>query len=537
MILTQDEPEGIEVAESGARLQTDGTASVKYQAVFLQDDWKVSRSLTLNLGLRWEFEAPPTDRYNVLSNFDPDAISPLRVPGFNLRGGLAYPNRGGLSRYQREPNYNDFGPRFGFAWQARAKTVVRGGYGIMYIPVTVSLARTGFTQDTPMVSTIDGGLTPQNVLSNPFPAGLLKPSGSSQGLLTGVGTVVSGQLRKADRGYTQQWNFTLQHQPWNNWLLEAAWVGNRGVRLFADSRNINNISDADFAQGAALAAPIPNPFRGILPASSPIGGATITRFQSLLPFPQFTGVTGGYSFLNNSIYHALAIKAEKRFSQGFSFLLAYTASKLIDDGANSGQVRPGAAVTTTVQNWANLRAERSKSSQDVPQRMVISALWELPVGKNGPALFKHVAGGWQLNAIQTIESGTPVSLAATVPGSGNRPNVVAGQQARLDSPTIDRWFNTSAFVIPAAYTYGDVARTLPDVHTDSVYNMDLSLFRNFTVREGMRLQLRAEAFNLTNTPTFGEPGRAVNTANFGIVTATAFSPKPREVQLALRLTF
>jgi hypothetical protein len=145
-----------------------------------------------------------------------------------------------------------------------------------------------------------------------------------------------------------------------------------------------------------------------------------------MPYPQFTAVNGGYSFLNNSIYHALALKVEKRFSAGLSFLLAYTASKLLDDGANTGQVRPGAAVVTGPQNWNNLAAERSKSAQDVPQRLVFSALWALPFARNASPFLRTVAGGWQLNAIQTIESGTPVSLSASVAGGGNRPNVVPG---------------------------------------------------------------------------------------------------------------
>ncbi len=524
-------------ASGSARLQTDGTASLHYYAAFIQEDWKISRSLTLNLGLRWENEAPPTDRYNVLTNFDPNVASPLRVPGYDLRGGLTFPGVGGLSRYQREPNLNDWGPRVGFAWQAHPKTVVRGGFGIMFVPITISLARTGYLNDTPMVSTLDGGRTPQDRMSNPFPNGLTPPTGSKDGLLTGIGTSIAGQLREANRGYTEQWNFTLQHQPWNNWLFEAAWVGNHGVRLFGDGRNLNQISDANFQQfGTQLAQTIPNPFRGLI-STGPLAGATITRQQSLLPYPQFTGVNGGYSFINNSIYHALAVKVEKRMSHGLSFLLSYAASKLIDDGANLGQVRPGAAVTTTPQNWNNLRAERSKSSQDVPQRMVFSALWELPFGKSGSALARHVIGGWQLNAIQTMESGTPLSLSAAVAGGGNRPNVVPGTSARLANPTIDRWFDTAAFSNPAGYTYGNVSRTLPDVHTDSVYNMDLSLFKNFAISERYKLQFRAEAFNISNTPTFGEPGRAINAATFGVVTATAFSPKPREVQLALRLLF
>lgn len=524
-------------ASGFARLQTDGTSSVKYQAVFIQDDWKVTPRLTLNLGLRWEYEGPPTDRYNVMSNFDPDIPSPLRVPGLSLRGGLLYPGVGGLDRGLTSPGFNDFGPRFGFAWAARPKTVIRGGIGLMYIPVNVSVTRTGYTWDTPMVTSLDGNLTPRDQLSNPFPNGLTDPTGSRLGALTGVGTDVEGQLRDAKRGYTEQWNLTVQHEPWNNWLLEVAWVANHGVRLLGNSRNLNLVSDADFARGASvLAQPVANPFRGVI-TSGPLSGPTITTFQSLRTFPQFTGVTGGYSFLDNSIYHALAVKVEKRFSQGFSLLFAYAKSKMIDDGTNSGQVRPGAAFVTTPQNWNNLRAERSKSAQDVPQRAVLSALWELPFGKTGNPLMRNLIGGWQLNAIQTIESGTPISLSAVVAGGGNRPNVVPGATAKLDNPTLARWFNTQAFSNPAGYTYGNVSRTLPDIHSDSLYNLDLSLFKNFRYRERWRLQFRAEAFNLTNTPTFDTPGRAINAATFGVVTATAFNPKPREVQLALRLLF
>jgi outer membrane receptor protein involved in Fe transport len=519
-----------------ARLQTDGTASVKYNALFVQDDWKVTPKLTLNLGLRWEYEAPPTDRYNVLTNFDPGIASPLKVPGLDLRGGLTFPGVNGLSRSLADYSYKNFGPRFGFAYQLQPKTVVRGGFGIMYIPVTVSLQRTGYTQDTPFVASLDGGLTPQDRMSNPFPNGLTPPTGSSLGALTGVGTSVSGQLRDVKRGYTEQWNFTVQHQPWNNWLFEAGWVGNHGVRLFGDGRNLNFLSESNFALGTALAQSIPNPFQGIIP-TGPLSGPTITRSQSLLPFPQFTGVTGGYSFLNNSIYHALAVKVEKRFSAGFSFLAAYTASKLIDDGQNTTQVRPGAAIVTGPQNWNNLRAERSKSAQDVPQRLVFSALWALPFGKTGSPFLRYAIGGWQLNAIQTIESGTPISLSASVTGGGNRPNVVPGASSRIGNPTIDRWFNQSAFSNPAPYTWGNVSRTLPDITSDSLYNLDLSLFKNFPIREKMQLQFRAEAFNFTNTPTFDTPGRVLNSATFGVVTATAFNPKPREVQLALRLVF
>lgn len=530
-------------AGANTTLRTDSSASVRYYALFVQDDWKVSPKLTLNLGLRWDYEGPITDRYNVLANFDPNIESPLRVPGLNLRGGLVYPGVGGLDRGVTERQFTGFQPRFGFAYQLHPKTVVRGGFGIIYIPTTPvgSVAQTGFLQDTLMNVSLDGGLTPNDTLSNPYPNGLLQPTGSSLGALTGVGNAIEGQLRNVRRGYTEQWNFTLQHQPWNNWLFEAAWVGNHGVRLAGFSRQLNFPSEQTLALGTALSQSVPNPFRGVI-NSGPLSGATITRLQSLLPFPQFVGVggvNGGYYFLGNSIYHAFALKIEKRFSQGFSMIAAYTLSKLIDDGQNTGAIRPGGVATQGVQNWNNLRLERSKSAQDLPQRLVVTTLYELPVFRNASSrLVRALLGGWQTNGILTIESGTPISLAAPgINGIGNRPNVRPGVPYKVDKPTIERWFNPDAFTNPDPFTFGNVSRTLPDLHSDGLFSLDFSLFKDFQVSENKKLQLRAEAFNLTNTPTFDTPQRAVNNRLFGVVTATAFNPKPREVQLALRLVF
>ena len=518
---------------------SDTTVSMNHSALFLQYDWKAASGLTLNLGLRWEYEGPVKDRYNVFPNFDPEIPSPLRVPGLNLRGGYVFPGTDGRPKGLTEQSWDDFGPRLGFAWQWHSKSVLRGGYGIIYIPTFGpggTAAGAGFSVTTPMNTSLDGGLTPHHRIEDPFPAEnpIQRPTGSTLGAMTAVGSAAGAQLRHVYRGYSQQWNLTLQAEPWHNWLLEGAWVGNRGVGLIINGRVLNVISDADLANwGSRLVETVPNPFHGIL-TSGPLSLPTVTRRQLLLPFPQYTSLTGGNCYLGDSIYHAFALKVEKRFSQGFSALVAYTVSKTLDNLQATG--RPGAVPGTAIQNWNNLRAERAKSYQDIRQRLVITAMWEIPYRPAIPWL-KQALGGWQVNALTTLEGGRPIALSASITGGGNRPNVVPGEKAKLDKPTLARWFNTSAFSQPPAFTYGNVSRTLPDTLSDGMVNVDLSLFKNIQIRENWRLQLRAEAFNLTNTPTLEVPGRALGTATFGVVTATAFTPRPREAQLALVLRF
>ncbi len=515
---------------------TDTSVSEHYSALFVQDDWKVTTRLTLNLGLRWEYESPVQERYNVFPNFDPSLNNPLKVPGLPLQGGYVFPGSNGVPRGLTAESWKNFGPRVGFAYQATSKMVLRGGYGILYIPTfgpggTASGA--GFSVNTQMVSSLDGGLTPYNDLSNPFPNGLTLPSGNALGALTGVGGPVIGQLRNTHRGSSQQWNLTLQYQPWNNWLLEGAWVANHGTRLIMNGRQLNILSDANLALGSQLLDQVPNPFYKLI-ASGPLSAPTVARRQLLLPFPEFTTVNGGSAYLGDSIYHAFTFKAEKRFSAGFSVLGAFTASKLIDTLQGTG--RPGATPGTGVQNWNNLRGERSKSYQDVPTRLVLTALWELPF-RSGNTFVNSAIRGWQINAINTFEGGRPIALAASIPSGGNRPNAVPGVSDKVAEPTLAKWFNTAAFSQPAAFTYGNVSRTLPDVLSDAMFNLDVSLFRNVRLGERSSLQIRAEAFNVSNTPTFDIPGRTLGSATFGVVTATAFNPQPRQVQFGLRLVF
>jgi hypothetical protein len=533
-------------ASATAGINAASTTTLDYHALFVQNDWKVSRKLTLNLGLRWDKETSPTDRFNVFSNFDPSIASPLKVAGLNLVGGLSYPATNGRDRAELATSNKNFQPRLGFAYQLDTKTVLRGSYGISFVPSTqggYDGSALGFSSVTNMVASTDGGRTPANTISNPFPQGLVKPTGSSLGALTGVGGALTGALFNIHRGYSQQWNFSVQHQPLPNLLVEAAYVGNRGVHLFMYSQQLNALPEADLALGTALGQPVPNPFAGVITAGN-LAAAMIPRSQTLLPYPQFTnlpgyqgGVVNPFAFTGNSIYHAFTLKIEKRFSRGFSVLAAYSKTKLIDAGDNLTQVRPGAVTGTTVQDWNNLAAERSKSLYDVPQRLVITALWELPFGRTGNPIYRAIAGGWQWNGVATIQSGLPIPLLIPVTTLANRPNVVPGVSDRPAQQSIAQWFNTAAFTAPAPFTYGNVSRTLPDISSGTVKNLDFSLFKNFTYHETYKLQFRAEAFNLTNTPTFDTPGNTFGTPTFGQVTATAFFPKPRVVQFGLRLQF
>lgn len=531
-----------------AGINVASAITLKYNAVFFQDDWKLNRKLTVNLGIRWDKEGSPTERYNIFENFDPAAPS-VTVPGLNVHGGLSYPGTNGRDRGFFSSSNRNFQPRLGVAYQANEKTVLRAAYGISFVPTTqgaYTASQIGYSSTTPMVASTDGGHTPANTLSNPYPSGLILPTGNTLGSLTALGTNVTGALYNVGRGYSQQWNFTVQHQPFENWLFELGYVGNRGVHLFMYNQNLNWLPDSTVAAyGSALNNPVANPFFGII-KTGPLASATVPQAQLLLPFPQFTALSGSiqggvvnpFSYLGDSIYHALTVKIERRFSNGLSFLAAYSKSKLLDVGDNLTQVRPGGVTGTTVQDWSNLAAERSKSLYDVPQRLVLTTLYELPFFKTGNPFARAILSGWQANGIMTIQAGLPIPIYMPANTFGaDRPSVVSGVSDKATNQSISQWFNTAAFTAPAPFTYGNVSRTLPDVSGDGLFNLDFSLFKNFTVREKFRFQFRAEAFNLTNTPTFEIPNSVYGPLNFGQVTALAFYPKPRIIQFGLRMDF
>jgi hypothetical protein len=516
-----------------------------YHGLYLQDDFRVNSKLTLNIGLRWEVETPRWERYDRLSFFNPTIASPLAGPTglAGLQGGLEFVGTDGNPRKQQNIDWNNLGPRFGFAYSVNSRMVMRGGYGITYLPTTsryVSQSNQGFASSTPFFSSVDG-VTPVGSLSNPFPNGVLQPPGSAAGLQTGVGQGFGTLLRDDPVGYTQQWSYNIQYELAPSLLADIAYAGSKGTQL-PMVLPLNNLHPSNFSQGTALLQQVPNPFRPFVSAGA-LSGANTTRLQLLRPYPQYLNVTNNLTSQGSSIYHSMQLKINKRLSNGFSILGAYTAGKLLTDTVPflTGFLDP----TPGIQNVYDRSQERAISTQDIAQRLVISAVWEMPFGRgqrflsDAPRAVDLILGGWQLNGIATFQSGQPLVITTNIPttSGATRPNNT-GQSAKLDGPVRDRlneYFNRSVFTSPGPFEFGSTPRTLPDVREHGINNWDLSLFKNFAVTERFTLQLRGEFFNMFNRVQFGAPVGTQGNANFGTINSQG--NQPRNVQLALRLSF
>lgn len=522
----------------------------EYYGWYVADDWKVAKRLTLNIGLRYALDLPFTERYNRASVFDPYARSPLAGPANppNLAGGLEFANVNGLGRRLFATDFNGWEPRFGFAYQLGSGTVLRGGFGIFHSPslrqATANTGTLGFTTTTPFVSAADG-ITPTNYLKNPFPGGLLPITGSSAGLSTGIGGPIGAQLAGDYKvPYSENWSFNIQRQLFKGLLVEVGYVGNRGVHLNESNGdyNLNQLTPAQVSLGNQLQQQVPNPFYGLI-ASGTLSTPTVPLSSLLSRYPQFTSVGLLYNTGSTSIYHAIQIKAEKRFDSGLSFLMSYNGQKLIDDYSIIAVVGAGAGI----QNIYDRHADRSVSSNDVSQTLNFSFVYQLPFGKSKRfgAHWNHLKdgllGGWQINGITTFQTGLPLVLVAqntSASGSNTlRPNN-NGKSAKLSGPAesnLGKYFNTSEFSQPAPFTFGNTGRTLPDVRTPGSANVDFSLFKSFRIVERVTLQMRAEAFNALNHVQFGRPDSNVSSATFGIISSQANTP--RNLQFALKLLF
>jgi outer membrane receptor protein involved in Fe transport len=536
---------------AGGNIRSDtATAAVqyKYYGWYFQDDWKLNSRLTLNLGVRYDYEEPWTERYNRLTDLDYN--SPVSIAGLSLRGGLAFPGVRGLSRYQFNPDKNNFAPRFGYAFRLQKNTVLRGGYGIFFSPSSgggfngPAVPQDGFFANTDWVPTIDG-VTPVARLSNPFPNGFVLAPGSTLGLTTLLGQSVTGMDRSRRMSYAQQWNFDIQRSLPGNILMDLAYAGSRGIDLYG-SLNYDLLPNQYLSLGDRLRDQLPNPFFGLI-SSGALSGATVSRAQLLRPYPQYTGFTAGNLSYGASTYHSLQAKLERRFSAGFSFLLAYTFSKLLDDVDASTTGFPGETFSGGgIQDFYNRRNERAVAVFDTPHSAVLNWLWEVPVGK-GKRLITHnraldlALGGWQINGIYLFRSGVPLQLTTASNNLFNfgaqRPNS-NGKDPNLSGPIsqrLDRYFNTDVFSAPAPYTLGNTPRLLSNLRAPGLSSLDASLFKDFKLKEQFQLQFRVEAFNITNTPQFGLPITTIGSPTAGVIGTQA--NLPRTVQFALKLVF
>ncbi len=506
-----------------------------YEALYLQDDITLTRTLTLFAGVRWETNSSRTERYDRMSVLDFTKPSPIaqQVPSLNLKGAMLF--RQGDQRRLLEPEYKNFGPRLGLAWRASGNTVVRAGYGYFYglssADATTSTAfADGFSANTSVVTSLND-VNPFQTMSNPYPNGIRTPSTAAS--LTpslNIGQSTNSALLSLRSGAFQNWNFTVQRSVGKSLLLEAAYTGNKGSRISVANISLNNLTAAQLALGAEQQVLVPNPFFGVITdPTSALSRSTVARRQLVFPYPQYTTVTSEAPSLGSSIYHSFQAKVQKHMSHGATFLASFTAGKTLTNATGVGIPDPN-----------NLRAERSVAVWDIPQRLVLSGLWELPIGRGkrlGSGWNKPIdllLGQWQLNGITTFQKGFPLALSSTGAARPNRIRPVQEVPGAIQTK-LAQYFDTGAFAIPAAFTYGNAPPVEPDVRAHGVANYDWSLFKSFQVMENLKAQFRFETFNTFNRVQFGRPGVQNGSTAFGLITAQ--QNVPRKLQLALKFIF
>ncbi|HEY3837801.1 MAG TPA: carboxypeptidase regulatory-like domain-containing protein [Bryobacteraceae bacterium] len=478
--------------ENGENLMVNSVAA------FIQDDWKVTPRLTFNLGLRYDIFLAPTFPDGHVSNFMLD----YSQTGPNGRLPEIRPQNG--SDCGCDQNYKDFGPRVGLAYRLDNKTVVRSGFGIIYgQDDSYSSQSSRWMNQSPdfveySFATVDR-INPLLVLQNGFPAVQL-PATSVPGPAA-VG--ITAQSPKMPDQYSQQWFLDLQRELPYDMLMTVGYTG-------IGARKLIVALDYDLPYG---------------PSAATVASRRI--------FPYYTGVTRQMP-MGNSSYNALLWKVEKRFSRGLSFLSAFTWSHNIDDVTEVGN---GTGGDGPVNPW-NVGLNRANSYSDIRRQWAFNATYELPVGKgktflNQGRVVDAILGGWQLASLLTVRSGIPFTVVTsggiTNAGGADRPNRVGNGNLSSDQQSIYHWFDTSAFVVQPQYTFGNAGRNV--LFGPGLRNLDLSLSKSFAITETKRLQFRAESFNFTNTPAFGQPNATLNALGVGQITSAG---DPRRIQFGLK---
>jgi hypothetical protein len=538
----------------GADLNDSRAERSKFVSFFLQDDWRIARKLTLNLGLRWEYESPIVERFNRTSrDFDFQTVNPIQdsaraqyaaapiaeiaPASFRTIGGITFAGINGLARTVRNPYYRALMPRFGFAYQWTPKLVMRGGYGMFFSLLGAEfddVSQPNFNRRTNVVASLDNGQSYVASISNPFPSGLDRPAGAADGLTTFLGRSPGFFAQDGRRPYTQRWSYTLQVEPFARSVFEVGYIGSRSTRLRANwnfneaPRELLSLSgERDQATIDFLSARAANPFRGIAGFSGTafFGGANTTRAQLLRPYPHFAGLTTGLPS-GASWYHALTTRFERRFQAGLQFMFNYTWSRAMEAVSYLNPYDPA--------------PEHVISDIDRPHRVTASGIYELPFGKrkkylsNASALVDHIAGGWQVQAIFQYQSGPPLGFGNVIYRGSWDTLTAAGQ-------SLQQWFNTSQFERAAARQLDQNMRALSSrvaaVRADGINLWDISAHKNFRIREKLTIQLRGEAEGAMNHPNFSPPNLNPVSTLFGQVTATQTGQEERRIFAGLKLLF
>jgi hypothetical protein len=564
-------------------------------AFFIQDDWKATRKLTINVGLRYEWSTPYSERFNRLQFSNFSGNTGITIPGLgDIRGTTVFPN--GTHRHATVDR-NNFAPRLGFAYQLASDTVIRGGAGVFYgmnVATNFQYAGPAFQKSANIYFSKDNFHTPFATLDNPFPAGLGPAQGTRYGKLAqwGFGNgsdLDNGTALNAD---VYQWNLGIQHRLPAQIVLSVdysanrsnhlPWAGAGGIttrdRNFLPSSTRNALVQAknpthDTGNSDVsdyLNTNVDNPFQCFFATAATPGSycpatpvfaagdvvdsryidAQIPQINLLRPYPQFDGGFEGLPRLvANSWYNSLQVRFQKRPSHYISFEGNYTYSKATDDSSAGRNAWIGNLILDNPQLLDNLAAEYGISSNDATHRLTTAVILDLPVGRGRwigtdlHGVLDGIVGGWSLNAFFTIQSGQPLAIAMSdnrLADGNQRPNVVCSQlKTGLSYEQAARfggaYLNQDCFGDPGDNIAGDAPRHFSQLRGDGILNLDLSLSKEFTIKEGMALQVRAEAFNAANHQRFAFPDAASGDGSFGTVTST--TNNYRRMQFGARFQF